>query len=100
MSQVYPNFTEKGAGQRNTAAPIQTKRVAFTGTGSAQQVSLTWDQPFADTNYTVVYSIEVTAGNTITSQGSLEKTLQGITVVDIVASNGFSYVLHAVAFHD
>jgi hypothetical protein len=79
---------------------VQTARVAFTGTGSAQQVSLNWGAAFADTNYTVVYSIEVTSGNQITSQGCVTKTASGITIVDIVATGGFSYVLHAAAFHD
>jgi hypothetical protein len=99
MSQHYPNFTcaTPRAGQ---PAPVQTKRVAFTGSGSAQQVDLTWDAAFADTNYTVSYSIEVAAGNAITNQGTFTKTASGISVVDIVATFGFSYVLHAVAYHD
>jgi len=99
MSQHYPNFT-CADGARPGPAPVQTARVAFTGTGSAQQVSLSWGKAFADANYTVVYSIEVTAGNEITSQGCLTKTASGITVNDIVANSGYSYVLHAVAFHD
>ncbi len=99
MSQIFPNF-ETSSQLGSNAAPIQTKRVSFTGTGSAQSVSLTWDVAFADTNYTVVYSIEVTAGNAITSQGVLVKSASGILIDDIVANSGYSYVLHAVAFHD
>lgn len=99
MSQIFPNFvsaTEHGT----QAAPIQSARVAFTGTGSSQSVQLDWDVAFLDTSYTVVYSIEVTSGNAITSQGTMVKSASGILVDDIVANSGYSYVLHAVAFHD
>jgi hypothetical protein len=100
MSQFYPSFTEHGAGVHGGAA-IQTKRQSFTGTGSPQSVSLTWDSPFADTNYTVVISIESPAGNgPITYPGVVTKSSTGITVADIEGNYGLSYVLHAVAFHD
>ena len=100
MSQIFPNFTS-ATQHGSAAAPIQTKRVAFTGTGSAQEVDLTWDVAFADTNYTVLYSIEITAGNALSSAGvAALKTASGFSVIGLTGTAAYQYVLHAVAFHD
>jgi hypothetical protein len=99
MSQHYPNFTSTTprAGQ---PAPVQTKRVAFTATGNLQQIDLAWDAPFADANYTVVYSVEVTAGNTVFNTGVFTKTASGISVIGFQGNFNYGYAIHAVAFKD
>jgi len=100
MSQIFPNFETVGE-HGNAAAPIQTKRVSFTGTGSGQEIDLTWDVAFPDANYTISYSIEITSGNALSSVGvAALKTASGFSVIDLVGTAGYQYVLHATAFHD
>jgi len=102
MSQLFVNFVD-GAPYQHGVGHIQTKRVAFTSSGSAQTISLTWDVPFADANYTVAFQIEGSiAGENveITSGWTFQKSATGITVSVTVFSGAISCVLHATAIHD
>ena|SRR5579872_2431764 len=98
MGQIFPNFTEQHAGSHG-CAPIQTKRVSGTGTGGATTYTITWDQPFADTNYTVVYSIQMLTGNTPVDDGIVSISASAVQV-SLNVGNLQTFVIHAVAFHD
>jgi len=101
MAQIFPNFVTANA-RGSEPAPIQTKNVSATGTGSAQFVSLTWDSayPYYPTqNYDVQISAEATSGDGSTiSVGGFTKTAAGITV-SVTAGDGQTFVLHATAFN-
>jgi hypothetical protein len=97
MSQIFPNF-QSATSRNGQAAPIQTKRVTFTGTGSSQAVALSWDAAFSDDHYTCTWSVEAPTG-TVGNIYQFNKTASGI-VAQLVANFGQACVLHAVAFHD
>ena len=98
MGEIWPNFTEKGAGSHGPA-PIQTKRVSGTGTGGVQDITVTWDSPFADANYTVVYSVLMVTGNTPVDDGIVSLTNSAVQIA-VNIGNLQQFVIHAVAFHD
>jgi hypothetical protein len=101
MAQIFPNFVTANA-RGSEPAPIQTKNVAATGTGSAQSVALTWDAAYPyypDQNYDVQIAVEGTSGDGSTiSVGGFTKSSTGI-VVSLTAGNGQTVVLHATAFN-
>jgi hypothetical protein len=102
MPQIFPNFVNTTP-ESAQPAPIQTKRVSGTGTGADQQVAITWDVPFADTNYTVSLAIETTAGVTYQNNPFLVENFTKSTtglVVTVNCPNTLTYVLHAVALSD
>lgn len=55
---------------------------------------------FADTNYTVVYSLQVLTGNGQTDNGIVALTAAGIQIALTGGQNGQQVSVHAVAFHD
>jgi hypothetical protein len=102
MAQIFPNLVTANVRPDGLAAPIQTKKQAATGTGSAQSVSLLWDgaYPYYPTqDYDVQVGVEATSGDGSTiSVGGFTKSATGI-VVSVTAGNGQTFVLHATAFN-
>lgn len=102
MAQIFPNLVTATARPDGIAAPIQTKNVAGTGTGSAQSVFLTWNAAYPNyppQNYDVQFAVEATSGDGSTiSVGGFTKTATGITV-SVTAGNGQTFVLHATALN-
>lgn len=96
MPQIFADVVDR-AGQHGPG-DIQSKRVAFTGTGSSQTVALNWDIPFNDSDYTCTWSVEAPSG-TVGNVYEFTKTASGI-VAQLVANFGQACVLHAIAVHD
>jgi hypothetical protein len=97
MAQIFPNMVTKNA-RGSAPAPIQTKNVAASGTGSAQSVSLTWDSAYPDTTYDVVIGVEAVSGDGSTIDvGGYSKSKTGI-VVSLVGGAAQSLILHAVGY--
>jgi hypothetical protein len=101
MPQIFPNFVNTTP-QSAQPAPIQTKRVSGTGSGTYQQAAITWDVPFADTNYTVSLALEVPNSaleDNPSAVNNFSKTTTGL-VVTVTVAGTVPYVLHAVALSD
>jgi hypothetical protein len=109
--QVFPNFTSATV-RGGVAAPIQTVAQTYTisqndvSNGYAQ-IPITWDTPFADSNYVVSLAVETAQGmvaNSVQPALIKSKTASGFTAnVNLVAADlgtgGSVITIHAVAFH-
>jgi hypothetical protein len=112
--QVFPNFTSSTV-RGGSAAPIQAVAQTYSITSNDvnngyASVPVTWDTPFADSNYVVVFTVEfnglASPPGTQFSGGFIAqgKTASGFTAkVNGDASwaglSGQQITIHAVAFH-
>ena len=86
---------------------IQGKRTAMVNEVPSnfwEDYTVTWDEAFADTNYTVVASIDSGGASTdeglIVSGVSKSTTTCDITVINTTGSDLGGYYIHAIGIHD
>src|SRR6266571_3962883 len=99
----FENAVDKVKAARSTTYTVTSADVSSKYTAA---VSLTWDAPFADTNYTVALDVEGVSLSSPTKDGyapaRFTKTVNGLSVV-LSAPNGTAgdtLVVHAFAIHD
>jgi hypothetical protein len=111
--QIYPNFTSSTV-RGGVAAPIQAVAHNYLITNNDvsngfASVPITWDTPFADTNYVVIFTVEFALPNQAASTFSGGFVAAGKTASGFTASingdaawtglAGQQITIHAVAFH-
>jgi hypothetical protein len=99
--QVFPNFTSSTVRGGN-AAPIQTaSATGVTNGASGQLITITWDTPFADTNYVVTLGLEIPASNAQANASidGYSKTASGLQVWVANSQAGYTFTVNAVGFH-
>jgi hypothetical protein len=99
--QFFPNFTQASP-RTGDPAPIQTASAqGTTGSGTGQLVTITWDTPFADTNYVVAFGIEIPTVNAQAnaSIAGYSKTASAVQVWVVNSQAGTPYTVTAIGFH-
>lgn len=91
----------------NASGPTQRRKRVTTGSiagNASAAVTVTWDTPFADTNYTVVCAVqEAVAGTSTLRVHHIESITAAAIVVRIVNDdtlNAKTGTVHAIAIHD
>jgi len=100
---AFENAVDKIKAARSATYTVASADVTNKYTAA---ISLTWDAPFADTNYTVSLHVEGVSLGSPTKDGyapaHFTKTVSGLSVV-LSAPNGTAgdtLVVHALAIHD
>ncbi len=99
----FENAVDKVKAARSAAYTVASADVSSKYTAA---ISLTWDAPFADTNYTVSLHVEGVSLGSPTKDGyapaHFTKTVNGVSVVLSApnATAGDTIIVHALAIHD
>lgn len=98
MPQIHPNFTQSDANAAS-AAPIQAGR--FTITNPSQTVPVTFGKAFADTNYTLLLTVEQDTPYILPSIQISARSTTGFSLYFAnAAQQGVPITIHFVAIHD
>lgn len=105
FGMVNGNLDAANAPSLVASSKVRTKRIS-TGSiagGAHAAVTLTWDSPFADANYTVTVSVVQSDADTETLRVDHIQSVSATAVVVRIFNNDASArtgTLHAVAIHD